>query len=780
MVLGGHPGGVDVRGGDEGEEVLGEVVAQAGILGKVALRPVEGLVHTAHTPFGVGMLPGAYRHAVRVGAAEAVGIPQGGAVADARVGIPPGRPHIAVLVDLGTAVPGALVVASPQGHGAGQHLNVDAVAAARAVVDEQVGESLQQSIPEPPEIVDVMDLGGALALAVGVGIPIRAVPGSQRVEVEVLAVAVHPHLGDHLGDALNELIADLVFADVDEHVVVLGAVRPEVVRPLTDRPPHPLRLEPELELHAPLVEEVGDVAVAHGMVELVDLPRAHIAPVGGLGGGGGGAERLVPARVHPAVIEGIQPVGQDTLPALHQLVGGDTAPEDGGEGALGAPFTLEAAHGGHGLADEPPPEVVGVDLPLSVGHNGGGGGAEGLAGSHAEGDLGEAVTDAENRFPAVKVSLPLTRPAQGGQHTVLVVAALVDLKEGGSTHAAPSRLVADLLMIPRPHTVGGDGVVVIVDVGAVGDKEAEGLRLPRVLLVAAGAGGVGSHGDGQIAVAEVLDQRASAIGGIAPVVRPAGHAVVLQKFRDHRQLHSVGEGVDHAVGLASHRDLQLIKGRPAVGKGEGGHRDGTHRGGAAGADEVVQRLAGGLGTADALVLARVVAVVHPLFLSLARVDEGVQGIAVLVGTDEDHVAGEKLLHRVDAGKTMLQTPIRQPRAADALAVDVGLIRKARAVQDPIHQTVTADDAGIVVEGGVDGGVTVDKFLVADGIADALGVVEDGGADLPSRGVEHPTRGVVDSTAVEGVFVGKGAGFLKGGEDGQGGSLGCGSGADGVE
>ena len=83
VVLGGHPGGIDVRGGDEGEEVLGEVVPQAGVLGKVALRPVKGLVHTAHSPFGVGMLPGAYRHAVRVGAAEAVGVSQGGAVADA-------------------------------------------------------------------------------------------------------------------------------------------------------------------------------------------------------------------------------------------------------------------------------------------------------------------------------------------------------------------------------------------------------------------------------------------------------------------------------------------------------------------------------------------------------------------------------------------------------------------------------------------------------------------------------------------------------------------------
>ena len=275
------------------------------------------------------------------------------------------------------------------------------------------------------------------------------------------------------------------------------------------------------------MEEVGDVAVAPRMVEFVDLPGAHVAPVGGLGGGGGGAERLVPARVHPAVIEGIQPVGQDTLPALHQLVGGDTAPEDGGEGTLGAPRSLEAPHGRHGLADEPSPEVVGVDLPLAVGHDGGGGGAEGLAGSHAEGDLGEAVTDAEIRLAAVKVSLPLTRPAQGGQHAVLVIAALVDLKEGGGTHAAPSRLVADLLVIPRPHTVGGDGVVMIVDVGAVGDEEAEGLGLPGVLLVAAGAGGVGSHGNGQIAVAEIPDQLAPMLRGIAPVVGPAGHAKVL-------------------------------------------------------------------------------------------------------------------------------------------------------------------------------------------------------------------------------------------------------------
>ena len=152
----------------------------------------------------------------------------------------------------------------------------------------------------------------------------------------------------------------------------------------------------------------------------------------------------------------------------------------------------------------------------------------------------------------------------------------------------------------------------------------------------------------------------------------------------------------------------------------------------------------------------------------------------MVGTDEDHITGEEVLHSVDAGKALLQTPVGEPGAADALAVDVGLIRKARAVQDPVHQAVTADDAGVVVEGGVDGGVAVDKSLVADGVADALGVVEDDRADLSSRGVEHPPRGVVDGAAVEDIIIGEGAGFLKGVENGQGRALGGGSGADGVE
>ena len=171
---------------------------------------------------------------------------------------------------------------------------------------------------------------------------------------------------------------------------------------------------------------------------------------------------------------------------------------------------------------------------------------------------------------------------------------------------------------------------------------------------------------------------------------------------------------------------------------------------------------------------------HPLFLSLARVDEGVQGIAVLVGTDENHVAGEKLLHRVDAGKALLQTPIRQPRAADALAVDVGLIRKACAVEDPVDQTVTADDAGVVIEGGIDRGVAIDEFLVTDGIADALGVIHQSGGYFPARGVAEHALGVVDGAAVQGIFVGKGYGFIPLGKDGEGSSPLGGSGSNGVE
>ena len=81
-----------------------------------------------------------------------------------------------------------------------------------------------------------MHLGSARPLAVRVSVPVGAGPGGQGVEVEVLTVAVYPHLGDHLGDALNELIADLVLAEVDQHVVVLGAVGPEIVGPLADRP----------------------------------------------------------------------------------------------------------------------------------------------------------------------------------------------------------------------------------------------------------------------------------------------------------------------------------------------------------------------------------------------------------------------------------------------------------------------------------------------------------------------------------------------------------------
>ena len=312
-------------------------------------------------------------------------------------------------------------------------------------------------------------------------------------------------------------------------------------------------------------------------------------------------------------------------------------------------------------------------------------------------------------------------------------------------------------MIARPHTDGHIHVVVVADVSALGGVEDHAGGLPVLLSVAAGTGSIGLHGEGDIAVVQLGDQSAVVVGGIAPVVRPLDHAVRGEELVLDRQLQAVGEGVGDVVALATSLSLQLREGNAVVLEGGRGHEGGLDGGGAVGVHEVAQGLAGGLGAADALHLARVVAVVRALLLALARVDEGVEGIALGVGAGEHDVAGDQLLDGGDLLKAVVNAPVGQTGAGHALAVLDGLGHVAALEVDPVHQTVTAHGLGVVVEDGIDGGVTVHELTVADVVADLLGVVQDGGGYLAVGSVEQMPQLVGDDSAVDGVLVGHGAG-----------------------
>ncbi len=756
VVLGRRPCGVLLRDRHKAVVVFREEVAKLVVFGEVVARPVEVLAHGADLPLVVHVLPRAHGHAVGPCRAEQVGVSQRGAEPDARVRIPPSSRGVLVLVGLGTAIPQALEITAPQGHRAGHHLDVEAMAAARAVVDKQARTTFQHGVPEPPEVVDVVDFSRAAALALG-GFPLVGVPPVlQRDDVAVLTVASEVQFLDHAENFLNHGIAHGVVGEVDKDVVLVGGVEVEVPRPVGDVAAGALGLEPHKEFAVMVVQGLYHIAVALGMVEGADFPRADLGPVGHLLVGGEIGQRLVPARINPAVVEGKFGV-PDGLPAALEGFRGHPAPEDGREGALVAARKVRLLEGRQFLADVAAPAVVGVVLPVGVDHDGGGRGAEVLAGAQAHMHILHAVTNAEIVHAAVKLRFPLPRPADGHKNAVLPVA-VHGIEEGRAMKPASSALAGFLAVLARPHTDGNVEVVVVPRVGTLGGVQDHGLEFPRALAVAAVAGGVGAHGDGDVAVREVGDKTRLVVGGVGPVVRPLDNAVPGEEFIANVQSQTVGENVGEGVVGGQRPTLEPREGNAVVGKRGLGVKSRHNRGGAVAVHEVVDGLQGGLGGVDADVGACVVAVVLPLLLALARMDKDVQGVALVARPHEDHVAGLQFLNGFDFFESLLDAPVGQRRPRAALAVLDGLDHDACLKENPVHEAIAGHDLGVVVESGIDGRVAVDELTVADVVADLFSVVQNGGPHAAVRLVEGTSQLVGDNGAIDAMLIGKRAGL----------------------
>ena len=277
---------------------------QRSILVEVDLCPFQGLAHGADLPFRIGVLPGAHGHAGGIGTPEAVQIAQRGTVADTAVRIPPCRPRILILVSLRAGVPGTLKITSPQRHGTPQQFDVDPVPASGAVVDQQMRKTLQQGIPETVQIVDVVNLGRAAPILQSVLLlPVAAVPEIQRCDVAVLPVAVNRDVPDVLRSHADHVLADTVQLQLCQPVLGVR-IGSEAVRSPCPVNPHALRLKPEQEPDAVLFQKRRDVPVTVRMVVTADLPASGLHPLRGLFGCCRAAQRLIPARVDPAVIKG--------------------------------------------------------------------------------------------------------------------------------------------------------------------------------------------------------------------------------------------------------------------------------------------------------------------------------------------------------------------------------------------------------------------------------------------------------------------------------------------
>ena len=75
-----------------------------------------------------------------------------------------------------------------------------------------------------------------------------------------------------------------------------------------------------------------------------------------------------------------------------------------------------------------------------------------------------------------------------------------------------------------------------------------------------------------------------------------------------------------------------------------------------------------------------------------------EGEALGMGTDKYDVTGLKVFHSSDLLEAHLLTPLGH--IGYHIALDGGLIRESRTVQDPVHQTVAARVVRAVVDGRI--------------------------------------------------------------------------------
>ena len=125
--------------------------------------------------------------------------------------------------------------------------------------------------------------------------------------------------------------------------------------------------------------------------------------------------------------------------------------------------------------------------------------------------------------------------------------------------------------------------------------------------------------------------------------------------------------------------------------------------------------------------------------------EGMEWEALGVGTDEDDVSCLQILHAGDLLEAHLLAPLEE--VGDYLTLLQGLIRKACAVEDPIHETVTTGAERTVVDGGVGGGIAVGEFRLAGVDGDVVALAEKVALEEGIGDIHHLTLLVGHTVAV---------------------------------
>ena len=185
----------------------------------------------------------------------------------------------------------------------------------------------------------------------------------------------------------------------------------------------------------------------------------------------------------------------------------------------------------------------------------------------AEGGVHDAAPDAQSIGRAVKVSLPLSRPADRQQDAV---PAAFHVEERRGTVAGTSRFAVGMVAVACPEPVRDQTVVGVRDVRSLRYPKTKHIRLPGALPVATGARRVGVKRNRNVAVIEIGDATAVMVGRIVPAVYPAHDSVVILALDVAGQFQSVRERVDGVVPLLPYRAVQLREGDAVIVEGKAG------------------------------------------------------------------------------------------------------------------------------------------------------------------------------------------------------------------
>ena len=328
-------------------------------------------------------------------------------------------------VGMALAVGGKGMIGPPEGHTAGNRLQVEPPPAAGAIVDEQVGVTFSQLVPIGVQSLDVADLADPLPVG-----RIGRAPVFLGIEIKILAVHRDPLSIDHFRNIVCQPAAGVGIAEVeqigsgriDEQGVVRGDVR-QANQPFGMLPRQsgilvdPLGLEPEAEAHAQFFCGIGHGAQPVGKIFAVDDPVPDAA-------GPSDFRTLVPAGVDPPHVRSDAELGvalehgdRIRLGGAAVFVAGERPPVSGAAGQRQQNGFSRLL--GRVIAENKSAKQVVTRQAVAVRpkEQGDTGSPDLLAGIECETGLFHTRHQTERIFPrSLDLRFPLSRPADGHHH----------------------------------------------------------------------------------------------------------------------------------------------------------------------------------------------------------------------------------------------------------------------------------------------------------------------------------------------------------------------------